>query len=106
MIYILVDDVRDLSGMDIICRTGEAGYEVLGHYLPTKVHLYIDHDLGIGMTGYQLIRKLLEMEKCPHRIQIVSSNPVGVANIGAALTNAGYSKALNGRDYDLRTETR
>lgn len=96
--HLLIDDIRDLQGMDIICRTADAGIKAVKQLSPS--HLYIDHDLGAdSINGYQLIVKLLEAKKCPTHVQIVSSNPVGVKNIGAALIDAGFMPSLDGRNF-------
>ena len=95
--HVLIDDFRDLTGMDIICRTPEAGLEVVSMLRPS--HLYIDHDLGCELDGYQVIIGLLRNNKCPRNVQIVSDNPVGVQNISRALVACGYVVAMNGRNF-------
>lgn len=101
--HLLIDDVRDLPGMDIICRTAVAGIKAVKQLSPT--HLYIDHDLGTdSINGYQVIMQLLEAKKCPIHVQVVSSNPVGVKNISAALIDAGFLVALDGRNFKKEKE--
>ncbi len=77
--HLLIDNFRDLPGIDIICRTADAGIVAVKQLNPT--HLYIDHDLGCTLNGYQVITMLLEAKKCPKN---VSDNPVGVNNIARA----------------------
>jgi hypothetical protein len=98
--HLLIDDVRNLPGMDIICRNYSSGLGVC-YYFHDIDKLYIDHDLGEEKNGYQLIVELLDNGYCPKKVQIVSSNPVGVKNISEALIDAGYTKSLNGRDFEL-----
>lgn len=97
--HVLIDDVRDLEGMDIICRTASAGMRVCCFFGNDITHLYIDHDLGESKNGYEVIKTLLSAGFCPPYVQIVSSNPVGVKNIGAALLNAGYIMSLNKMEF-------
>ena len=95
--HVLIDDFRDLPGMDIICRTADAGIALLTAMPVTN--LYIDHDLGCTLNGYQVVVVLLRNNKCPRNIQIVSDNSVGVQNITRALINAGYVVTLDGRNF-------
>lgn len=96
--YLLIDDVRDLEGMDIICRTAEAGIMIAKQCHIT--HLYLDHDLGCEcLTGYDVINELIDAKCYIPYVQIVSSNPVGAMYIGAALVGAGYEASLNKREF-------
>lgn len=58
--------------------------------------LYIDHDLGEDKTGYDLINWALvplnNKDWLPDEVVIVSSNPVGIANIARALEKSGFKK--------------
>lgn len=49
--------------------------------------LYLDHDLGDGQgrTGLDLLRVIQAEGRCPRRVICISWNPVGRANIEAAL---------------------
>lgn len=102
MIHVLIDDVRDLPGMDIICRTPEAGMLVCKNLIDW--HLYLDHDLGLNKdSGYDVLYALLYIyKKYPNKVQIVSSNPVGVDNIIALLKNVGYVQSDGtGINYEI-----
>lgn len=94
MLNILVDDLREPIGkFDLVFRSG-------GRFLtwvkksPVSENigtLYLDHDMGEGYTGYEVITILLEEMKIkPREVRIVSSNPVGIQNIGRALEHNGY----------------
>jgi len=46
--------------------------------------LYLDYDLGEGITGYTVLEKLIEeYELPPKEVVIISLNPVGIARIKA-----------------------
>ena len=99
MLHVLIDDIRNIQGMDIICRNASSGIRTC-YYFNNISHLYIDHDLGDETrSGYDVIIELLKCGYCPNNVQIVSSNPVGVKNIAAALIDYGYKAALNGIDF-------
>lgn len=91
MLSLLIDDMRNID-VDVIARNGEAGLKLLGYNIWSA--LYIDHDLGDGINGYQVITRMLENEKIvlPTYVMIVSSNPVGRENIGRALEYSGYTR--------------
>lgn len=101
---ILVDDLRDIEGMDLIARTFHSGKMACYYFNEHIKHLFIDHDLGSmepNETGYGLITALLESRSCPPRVTIVSANPVGRDNIGRALEHHGYKK-LSPTEYVSR----
>lgn len=102
--WILIDDERELN-CDITCRTIEAGIAVLEHFKGNFNTLCIDHDLGEHgakkegfRDGYDIIKWAAENSLLPPRVQIVSSNPVGVSNIAAVLKDHDYS-TKDGRNY-------
>jgi hypothetical protein len=93
---ILVDDIRELSFLGIspsatVYRTGEDFLENIPEQEITT--LFIDHDLGEGINGYKVVTELIEIRNTkPWSVIIVSSNPVGVENIGRCLEANGYRK--------------
>lgn len=96
---LLIDDIRDIAASKV-CRTFDEGLEAIkeGGWMT----LYIDHDLADpqGRTGYDIIRFIEENEHLrPDCVLIVSSNPVGIRNIQAALKSMKYtvSHASGGR---------
>lgn len=97
---LLVDDIRTLPEADVIARTYDEGLDYLTNALYHWDVLMIDHDLGEGATGYDLVNKCLELRVMPECVVIVSSNPVGVSNIERALQDQGYRKA--GATKDLK----
>lgn len=43
--------------------------------------LYLDHDLGEGLTGYDILLHMVEAEKKPKKVICISLNPVGTQHI-------------------------
>lgn len=87
---LLIDDCRNL-GTEAIARTPAAARYLLSLRIWRRV--YLDHDLGEGETGYDVLTWALERGLMPERVQLVTSNPVGRQNMRAALENAGYVTA-------------
>lgn len=91
---ILVDDLRTTEHLRIpsgtaVFRTGE---DFLDNVPEEEIlTLFIDHDLGKGISGYKVVTELVEeREVKPWSFIIVSSNPVGRENIGRCLKANGY----------------
>jgi len=94
-VKVLVDDLRnpDIYGADIVFRSAKAFFNKLPKNINT---LFLDHDLGLGKTGYDVIVRLVEkMHIYPDNITIVSNNPVGVMSIGLCLKANGYRQTSN-----------
>jgi len=87
----LVDDLRDIDA-DTVARTYADAVKVADTLDLSCATLYLDHDLGEEKTGYNFIMYLIAEENLPKEVLIVSSNPVGRDNIGAALVQEGYQK--------------
>lgn len=93
---LLIDDMRNILA-DRVCRTFEEGLEAIkegGWGI-----LYLDHDLGDAQdrSGYDIIRYIEENQELrPDVVIIVSSNPVGVKNIQAALKSMNYFSHMRG----------
>lgn len=112
IIRLLIDDIRTFEmigfapfdaqndGQRVIARTPYEGINALQRVDVT--HLYIDHDLGPDPdgtefpNGYKVICWAIEQDILPPYVEIVSSNPVGRANIQAALRHEGYVRAQGG----------
>jgi len=92
--YLLIDDIRDQYDVEHTARTADEGMLAL-KTLPVT-HLLIDHDLGEGKSGYDVINWAIENDVLPPRVFIVSANPVGRNNIGRALESVGYTFKING----------
>jgi hypothetical protein len=88
--WLLIDDVRDLN-VDIIARNAIVGKRCLVHFVGEIEHLCIDHDLGDGESGHDLIKWAVQTGALPPHVQIVSSNPVGRMNITKVLEDDGYT---------------
>jgi hypothetical protein len=96
--WLLIDDVRNL-GCDITCRTGSEGLWTLKELHGQIDVLCIDHDLGIdSISGYDVISEAVRYGLLPPRVQIVSSNPVGVQRIANVLKDEGYT-TVDGRNF-------
>lgn len=73
---LLIDDVRDYHA-DLIARNGATGIGCLQKF-PIQT-LMLDHDLGDGITGYEVACWLEEnQEYLPTTVELVTSNPVGL----------------------------
>lgn len=99
--HILIDDVRNLHGMDIIIRTPEAAVEFLNKTDTTGHFVYMDNDLAVkGMEGYQILRLLLEFGQRPKKVVLVTSNPVAKQTMRDDLLDLGYKENPNRVEYD------
>lgn len=99
--HILIDDVRNLNGMDIIIRTPEAAVEFLNNTDTTGHFVYFDNDLAVdGMEGYQILRLLLEFGQRPKKVVLVTSNPVAKQTMRNDLLDLGYKENPNRIEYD------
>lgn len=99
--HILIDDVRNLHGMDIIIRTPEAAVEFLNKTDTTGHFVYMDNDLAVdGMEGYQILRLLLEFGQRPKKVVLVTSNPVAKQIMRNDLLDLGYKENPNRVEYD------
>jgi len=99
---VLVDDIRDPHqyGVDRTFRTAKSF--LASEELSMIDVLFLDHDLGVGKTGYDVIVELVEQRQIyPSTVEIVSSNPVGIENIGRCLEHNGYYR-LNNRTFSLQ----
>lgn len=99
--HILIDDVRNLHGMDIIIRTPEAAVEFLNKTDTTGHFVYFDNDLAPnGKEGYQILRLLLEFGQRPKKVVLVTSNPVAKQIMRNDLLDLGYKENPNRIEYD------
>lgn len=89
--WLLIDDERSL-GVDVIARNAEAGKAMLVAQLWDG--LVLDHDLGPGESGYDVLTWALEHGFCPPQVHLVTANPVGRKRMQAALEAAGYRTTL------------
>ncbi len=89
--YVIIDDIREL-GCDIIARNGHAGIKILTALNGNFDVLCIDNDLSDAseMDGIDVIKYAAKHNLLPSQVEIVSSNPVGVTNIGNVLKDNGF----------------
>jgi len=108
MRILAIDDVRDFSFTDVLCRTYEEGVKALAYNGPWD-ELYLDHDLGAvkrsyddsgrEQTGYTIACFLEQHPSlAPNKIIIVTSNPVGLKNISDALSK--IMKKVDSRTWE------
>ena len=83
--HLLIDDVKEGGWADIIARNGRAGKVVLEQLSGFISCLHIDHDLGKGISGYEVVEWALANGYLPSKVQIVSFNPKGRENIKSIL---------------------
>jgi hypothetical protein len=86
-----IDDQRNFPDAQIIIRNGESAMDILEKLCYENVlsldKLYLDHDLGGKITGYDIACRIEELSSDfdIKQIIIVSDNSVGIKNIQAAL---------------------
>lgn len=92
-----IDDLRDIPEADCVARTAQEGIKQLQENGPWDL-LYLDHDLasydehGKEITGYDILCWLENYPQfMPHKITLVSANPVGRDKMQAAI-NSIYRK--------------
>ena len=100
-LYIWIDDIRPVP--DIIKKNYEyiviaQDYEQAIHLLNTKeffrdfkIIIDFDHDIGVGGTGYDIAKYIVENEIKINYFSVHSSNPIGKFNIVQLLTHYGYT---------------
>lgn len=106
-IFIWLDDERKISekwtiiaedNIDfILFRTGEDlidWYKVIGNKYD-KIFISLDHDLGNGLSGYDVAKYIVEHQLLLTGFTVHSMNPVGVKNIIDLLTHYGYYKLVS-----------
>ena len=86
--WLLIDDCRDLG--NLIARDGETGLTILRLLKGKLEGVMLDHDLGYGISGYQVMVTALEEDILPDRVQLVTSNPVGRIAMKQTLEANGY----------------
>lgn len=94
-ISILIDDERNLEGADIIVRNPTLAIKVCCSLqsFTYDIFLMLDHDLGHEdpfYNGAGLLPHFIGINTIK-KIQLVTSNPVGRANMEAILKHEGWS---------------
>ena len=87
---VVVDDLRAQPDGWTLFKTGEEFLEWLKSNKQAAIaHLSLDHDLGEGvMTGYDLVKKLVDNFPKIDRITLHTDNNVGFKNMYLYLVNA------------------
>jgi hypothetical protein len=91
-ITVLVDDERNLIA-DVVYKSGSAAMD--GYPSLSDVDLLkMDHDLGPGQDGYDVLKYILHSPlgrwPLPKAVHLVTSNPVGRMRMKGLLMDAGY----------------
>ena len=99
--YIFVDDEREdlfdaisntVGYTYVHCHTYESAIDHLKLYEGNPIVIDLDHDLGLGKTGYDIAKYIVENHIELYGFQIHSCNPVGQYNIRQLLTHYGYKE--------------
>ena len=73
--WLLVDDVRNIPGVDRVARTYDEAVQAIVNEGPWKCIMF-DHDLGEERNGYDLMCMLeREPKLIPDNIMIITQNP-------------------------------
>lgn len=86
---LLIDDMKNGFGEDVIARTYKAGMHLLLAH--TWRGVLLDHDLGEERTGYDLARSALYAAVLPPWVRLVTHNPVGRERLHNLLLDNGYT---------------
>lgn len=81
---VFVDDIRVVNGFDYIAKTAE---DFFAYCIKNGIShidvLSLDHDLGESeaLTGYDIVKKLPDLNLSIGRLQFHTANPVGFENM-------------------------
>lgn len=104
LLHILMDDIRDLNGMDIIIRTPHAALQYVANNDTTGHFLYMDNDLSGEpgeIEGHDILARVLLLGQRPKKVILVTSNPVAAQWMRNALLDVGYKENVNRVEYDF-----
>lgn len=93
---VLIDDMKTPNDIkfDIIARNFAAGMLIMESGAVTE--LYLDHDLGEGTgTGYNILQICKAKKILPHKIHLITMNPVGMINMRKLLQDCDYVTSDN-----------
>lgn len=96
MFELLIDDMRNIGGVDLTVRTSEEGIRALRDNEVT--HLYLDNDLGEDqpMEGIDILNWARDNNLVPPNVFIVSANPVAKRRMEDVLNHdLGYKRVGN-----------
>ena len=82
-----------------MCKTAEHCIEWLAkHANEYRIWIAFDHDLGTGLTGYDVAKYIVANDISIEGFSCHSMNPVGAKNIIETMEHYGYQKIRNWRD--------
>lgn len=84
---LLIDDFLN-ANCDVIARTPQAGLLLLEKMEWDS--LFIDHNLGTEMTGYDVLEKALENKRLPNQVKLLPTDTSSRMRMRIPLENAGY----------------
>ena len=101
--WALIDDIRELN-CDYTARNARDGLKMMTDHFDEIGTLCLDHDLGDEEepTGFDVLKRLFFNNLVPDHVQLVTSNPVGRANMANLLEDNGYESS-DGINF-LRTQ--
>ena len=100
-IYIFIDDEREemfdkiatkVGYKYIHCHSYETAIRCIELYNDSQLIIDLDHDLGLGKTGYDVAKYIIENDIAIEGFKIHSMNLIGVSNIRQLLTHYGYKE--------------
>ncbi|CAL9994727.1 hypothetical protein VPHD479_0355 [Vibrio phage D479] len=83
--FVLIDDLRDInqfvrpSDKKLVIRTFDEGMSFVKHTNLQDITLLMDNDLDDetpGHEGYDILSCAIDANNLPHRVMLVTSNPV------------------------------
>lgn len=93
---IFVDDIRLQPPDFTLYKTAEDFLDFLVNFEGTIDVLSLDHDLGLDvMNGYDLVKKIVELNPKIDKIQFHTSNIVGYKNMYSYLLSAKKADVIN-----------
>ncbi len=107
--WLLIDDVKDLSGFDVIVRTAEAARLLLFANGIRWEGVAFDNDLGTTLEGRHLLEEYLQTCKNAGlryipEILLVTNNPVAREAMKTSLLDHGYIPKINNPMHYIRAE--
>lgn len=96
-VWAIIDDIRELN-CELIAKNARDGIHMVIENFDRIECLCLDHDLGEVLNGYDVLCHLFEVGKVPNHVQLVTSNPVGRANMANVLKHNEY-KTKDGRNF-------
>jgi hypothetical protein len=96
-VWAIIDDIRELN-CELIAKNARDGLTMVMENFDRIECLCLDHDLGEVLNGYDVLCHLMYKGFVPDHVQLVTSNPVGRANMASVLERNGY-ETKDGRNF-------